>query len=520
MKKKPKYNINLKDDKSYPYLKLTNEPFPRIFVTRTVKRDGGRYFGPFTDVKALRRTLGMVQKLFPLRRCKWKLPDKKPPRTCLNYHIKNCKGPCQGLISPEEYNEYIRQAHLLLLGRNNQLINRLKKDMNRASENLEFEHAAEIRDRLMDVERVIERQRAFSTTRYTGDWDVVVQETLDKTACGVIFEVRDGKIMGKKHFFLGGVEGKSEAEIISAFIKQVYLTSSAIPREIHVPVLPPDTRDIEAWFSDARGSAVKILVPRKGEKARLARMASKNALLRLDERKQRMEKGKDIVPRPVQALKRDLRLKKIPRLIDAVDISTFQGMDAAGSLISFRNGKPFKSRYRRFRIKTAEGMDDFGMMREVLFRRFDRLKKEGKDYPDLLLVDGGKGQLSCAVEILEKLGIDSVETAGLAKRLEEVFLPFQSAPQNIPKTSSSLHLLRSVRDEAHRFAVTYHRKLRTKRSLATGLDHIPGIGPSRRTALLKTFGSVKKIREASVDEIAAVAGFSDKLALVIKKSLA
>jgi len=514
---KPRYNINLKDDKKYPFLKLTNEPYPRLIVVRNVERDGGKYFGPYTDVRAMRNTLETVRRLFPVRDCTYKLPDRKPDRVCLSYHVKRCGGPCQDLVSREEYTRMIQQVILFLSGRSDALIKVLREKMQEAALSQKFERAAEVRDRLRDVERTTTRQKVASARME--DWDVLAVAQEDDEACGVIMEIREGKLLDKKSYFLGGAMESSSSEIVSAFLKQFYVGAVTIPKEIHLPCAIRDEEMVTDWLSSVRGGKVILRVPQRGDKVRLMEMARTNAEVMLAERRFKREKLRDHVPHSVMALQRDLRLAKPPHRIEAVDISNIQGTDAVGSLVCFVDGRAKKSEYRRFKIRSVEGVDDFAMMREVVTRRFKRLQEEGDAFPDLLLVDGGKGQLSSAVEALEELGIRDQSVVGLAKRLEEVFVPGTSEAQMIPKVSSSLKLLQQIRDEAHRFAIAYHRQLRAERTIASELDRIPGVGKSRKIALLKHFGSVKRVAAAEVEEIARVSGIGSKLAKGIKEGL-
>lgn len=514
---KPKYNITLKDDKKYPYLKLTREKFPRLLVTRRIEEDGAKYFGPYTDVKAMKRTLELVRKLFPLRTCNHRLPERPPKRPCLNYQIKRCLGPCKGDLDPEDYDRVARQVELFLKGRGSQVERILEDWMLEAARNLEYERAAELRDRLEDLRRTLSRQKVASTT--PADWDSVGVFVDDEEACGVVLEVREGKVLDRKHYFIGGVMGKPMEEVVSAFLRQFYLDALEVPPEVHLPCPPEDEEELAEWLSERRGGRVVLKVPQRGDKVRLVEMASRNAQWLLLERRFKRERLREEAPYSVRALQRDLNLERPPRRIEAVDISTIQGSDAVGSLVCFIDGRPRKSEYRRYRIKTVEGQDDFAMMKEVVSRRFRRLLEEGKELPDLLLVDGGKGQLSSALEALRELGITDQHVVGLAKRLEEVYLPGIPDPQNIPKGSASLRLLQRIRDEAHRFAVEFHRKLRARRTFTSELDSIPGLGSTKKEELLKRFGSVRRIREASQEELQEVPGIGPKLAARILEHL-
>jgi len=514
---KPRYNISLKDDKKYPFIKITKEPFPQLAVVRNLKRDGARYFGPFTDVRAMRRTLETLRRILPIRSCTHALPSSRIKRTCLDYEIKRCLGPCVELISQEEYRKIIDQAILFLTGRSNELADALRARMEEAAQALKFEEAAGYRDRLADLERTTARQKVVSGSLI--DWDAMAVAREDDEACGVVLEVRGGRLLGRKEYFLGGVIDATAPEVVSAFVRQFYLSAMFVPQEVHLPYRIEDQKAFEKWLSNRMGGKVIVRVPKRGDKAKLIAMAEENAEVLLLERRQKRERLKDKVPHAVEALQRDLRLEQLPRRIEAVDISNIGGQDAVGSLVTFLDGKPKKSEYRRFRIATVEGQDDFAMMREVVTRRFQRLLEEERELPDLLMVDGGKGQLSSAQTALKEAGVDDQPVIGLAKRLEEVFLPGSSDPVVIPKVSSSLRLLQAIRDEAHRFAVEYHRKLRGKRTISSALDKIPGVGAARRTALLKTFGSVVRIASAEVEEIAAVEGIGPKLAETIKSEL-
>ncbi|HDY88451.1 MAG TPA: excinuclease ABC subunit UvrC [bacterium] len=513
--KKPKFNVRLKDDKRYPYIKITKEAVPRIYLTRTIGEDGSRYLGPYTDVKAVRRTLKIVHTIFPLRYCREVLPSKSKKRACLNYQIKRCSGPCVGYISLEEYNNYIEDAYQFIIGRNDDVIKNLKKRMKEASDGLDFEHASKLRDKLLAVRKITERRKAFSTTLQSGDRDIVNYHVIDNEATVVIMEIRNGMLLGKKDYNVGGVQYTSQPEMLAQFLAQYYLKASWLPPEIHLPEIPADADNFEKLFSERRSSKFNFVYPKRGEKLRLLKMTAMNAEMILTKTLEKRDRIKDAVPNVISALQRDLRLKKTPRTIACIDISHLHGTDTVGSLVFFRDGRPEKSEYRHFKITTVDGIDDFGSMREVVKRYFTRRLDEKKDLPDLLLVDGGKGQLSSAKSILDGLGLNDQAVAGLAKRLEEIFLPGLPDPQNIPKTSSSIHLLQRVRDEAHRFAITYQKKLRKKRTIASSLSNIEGIGIKKTVNLLKHFGSVEAVRNADKEEIAKVPGIGPKLADVI-----
>ncbi len=516
--KKPKYNVRLKDDKSYPYIKITKEAAPRIFLTRTIRHDGSRYLGPYTDVRAVRRTLELVHSLFPLRYCRDVLPSKRKKRACLNYQIGKCSGPCVGNISLEDYNKYVDDAYRFIIGKNRDLIRDLTTRMKAAAQEQKFEYAADLRDLIRSVRKVNERRKVFSTALITGNWDVVNYHVEGTQACVVVMEIREGSILGKKHYILDNVRDTSPAELLRTFLTQYYLQKTWMPKQIHLPEPPDDADTIETLFRERAGGKFAFHYPQRGEKLRLLNMTAMNAKMILREKADMNVKRKDVVPEIVLALKKDLNLDTLPRTIACIDISHLHGADTVGSLVFFRDGKPLKREYRRFKIENVHGIDDFASMREVVRRYFSRRLEEKKPLPDLLLVDGGKGQLSSAVTVLGELDLDSQAVAGLAKRLEEVFLPGVSDPQNIPKYSPAIHLLQRIRDEAHRFAITYQKNLRTKRVIATALTDIEGIGPAKAAALLKRFGSVEAIRNAPLEDIAAVEGIGVKLGKVIKKN--
>ncbi|MFC1608545.1 excinuclease ABC subunit UvrC, partial [Candidatus Latescibacterota bacterium] len=460
--KKPKYNVRLKDDKRYPYIKVTKEPVPRIYLTRSIIDDGSRYIGPYTDVSAVRKTLELVHSIFPIRSCRHNLPTPSITRPCLNYQIGRCSAPCTGEISQKDYNLYIDNAVRFILGHHEDVVHDAERRMQEASDALEFEYAARLRDLISSVRKVSDRKHAFTTDHITDDWDVINFFVLDDDACVVLMELREGRILGKKDYMLSGMKYSSPSEMLSAFLTQYYLGTQAIPSEIHLPVAPEDSESITQLLSERSAHKISFVYPARGEKARLLKMTSMNAEMIVRERIVKRERFKDAVPGVLLALKRDLKLKKPPRTIACIDISHLHGTDTVASLVYFRNAKPEKREYRHFKIKSVTGIDDFMSMEEVITRYFSRQVDEGKEMPDLLLVDGGKGQLSSAMKALRSLGLTRQPTAGLAKRLEEVFIPGASEAQNIPKTSSALHLLQRIRNEAHRFAIEYQRKLRSK----------------------------------------------------------
>jgi excinuclease ABC subunit C len=515
-KLKPRYNVNLKDDKSYPYIVITKEPYPRVFVTRQIRRDGSRYFGPYTDVKNVRSALKTVRDIFMIRSCNFFIDDevikKRKIKVCLDYHIKKCEGPCEGLVSEAKYNAMIDQVAQLLKGKTETLIQMLKEEMERLAGQMKFEEAAMLRDRIKGLEAYTEKQKAVDLDQI--DRDIFAFASEGDDACGVIFKIRDGKMIGRQHYYMGNVEEKPESEILETLLQQYYLEADYIPKEIFLSLQIEDTEAVQRWLTEKRGDAVSLIQPTEGEEAKLVRLSQNNAKFLLDELKIQKMKRADYVPHAVKSLQRDLRLPKLPRRIECFDNSNIQGSDPVASMVVFVDGKPKKSEYRKFKIKSVTGPDDFASMKEIIERRYSRVLNEKLELPDLIMVDGGKGQLSSAVGVLRKLGLQDQPIIGLAKRLEEVFLPEKSEPEMVPKSSSGLRLLQQVRDEAHRFAITFHRSLRSKRTLQTELDLIESIGKKRAKELLETFGSVQGVKFATTEQIAEVVGekVADKIA--------
>ena len=505
----PRYNVLLKDGKSYPYIRVTNEPYPRVFATRDIVRDGSKYFGPYTDVKSMRQSLRMINKIFKIRSCKYHIDDDViragKIKVCLDYHIKKCDGPCEGLISEKDYGEMVNHVVQVLRGKTDELISKLESEMNSAAENLDFEKAAEIRDKIEKLKVYTSKQKVVSVDNE--DRDIISVAGEDKDAACTILNIRSGKLVGKKQLKLSVNLKQNESEIIAEALRFYYSEFVDIPHEILLEKKPENEEMLIKWLNSKSERKVKFVIPqREGEKKSLLRMCRQNAILMLkDIQLQRMKKEGDI-PHVITALKRDLHLKKPPVKIECFDISNIQGTDTVASMVVFVNGKPKKSLYRKFIIKSVSGPDDFASMEEVIERRYSRLVKENQPFPDLIMVDGGKGQLSSAVKILKNLGVNNQEIIGLAKRLEEVYLPGISDPQSIPKTSSGLKLLQHVRDEAHRFAITFHRQRRSKRTLTSELLEIKGVGKKIAEKLLTHFNSIDEIRKAEVDELAEVIG--------------
>ncbi len=503
-KLKPRYNINLKDDKSFPYIRITNEPFPQVFQTRQIIKDGSKYFGPYTDVKSMKNSLALINRIFRIRSCKYYIDDdvieKRKVKLCLDYHIKKCDGPCEGLISKEDYNKIVTQVAKLLRGKTDDLINDLLEEMKTAADSLNFEKAAQIRDQVEQLKVYSGRQKILSNDQE--DKDFISAASEGKDASVTILNIRSGKLIGKQQFKLNAEPGEEIEQIYSSIIKFYYNEFVDIPKEIILEKLPSDKESILNFLSSKAGRKVNFVIPqRQSDRLSLLRMCKQNAILQLKEiQLQRMKKDGNL-PYVLSALKRDLSLNVIPRKIECFDISNLQGSDTVASMVVFIDGKPKKSLYRKFIIKSADGPDDFASMQEVIQRRYKKLLEENELLPDLIMVDGGKGQLSSSVKILNRLGITNYNIIGLAKRLEEVFQPGSSEALVIPKTSSSLKLLQQVRDEAHRFAITFHRKRRDKRTFTSELQEIKGIGEKIAGKLLKNFIDFDSIRNARLKEL-------------------
>lgn len=500
-KYRPRYNIMLKDDKTYPFLKVTvNEDFPRIYVTRRQVRDGAKYYGPYADVGAMHDTVKLLRSMFPLRTCRKMNPD----RPCLNYHIKRCLAPCAGYVSREEYGNMIKSVCMVLDGRTTELERDLKCRMQEAADNYAFEEAARLRDQLQAVTRLNEQQKAV--TGSGGDMDVIGFAKDTTGICLQIFFVRKGKLIGRDNFFLPD-GGEAEEEVMSAFVKQYYNEATFVPKEIVVPYLPDEEEKqlIEIWLADKAGRKAELILPQRGVKRELLSLANDNAKKLLEER---LRKGslslKDDLA-AAEELQLALALPNPLERMDCFDISHTQGSETVASMVVFRNGSISKKDYRKYKIVSAEGKpDDFKSMQEVVYRRY----KDYEDLPSLVVIDGGKGQLSSALEVIRGLGLHDLPVVGLAKREEEIFIPGQSESILLDRDSASLHLIQRIRDEAHRFAITFHRKLRGKRNLVSVLDHVEGIGPKRRQELWKKFKTLDAMKQASVEELAAVEGMN------------
>lgn len=521
---RPKYNIRLRDDKHYPYIKITmDESFPRVLVVRSMKSDKGKYFGPYTNSTAMHETLKIIKDIFPLRSCRKEKVDPKT-RACLNAHIGKCASPCAGKISPENYRAMVDQVILFLEGRRLEVIKDLEKKMKQASEDLNFEEAARYRDQIQAVRQVVEKQKVEN--KNSEDRDVVGLATGRDLASAVIFFVRGGKVMGRDHFFLTNVEHDQVDSLLGAFLQQYYEHAEEIPGEIVIQSPLPDQALLEEWLTMKRGFKVHMHQAQRGDKKRLLDLVIKNAQIKLDQHYSLQSQRKEEAGAALEQLRKELHLPQTPHRIECYDISNTQGTNSVGSMIVFIGGEPCPAEYRRFKIKTVEGPNDFASLQEVLRRRIQRglderreireaglPLKEAKfaDFPDLMIIDGGKGQLSAVKEILDQFAL-SLPVFGLAKEFEHLFRPEESEPIILAANSPAYYLIQRVRNEAHRFAITYHRKLRSKEQVKSVLDEIPGIGPARRKALLKAYGSVERIAQASAEELSMVEGMNRKSA--------
>ena len=506
-KYRPKYNINLKDDKTYPYLKITNEPYPQVIVTRKVAKDGARYFGPYPSVNELRNSLEMIRKIFPFRSCKQRTFTNERP--CLNAHIKMCHAPCVGRISKEDYNAMIDEIALFFDGKQDGLTKRLQKEMEEAAENLEFEQAARLRDQLQGIEQIITQQKAVLGGE--DDRDVIAMARGLNQCCVQIFFIRGGKIIGRENYFLRGTDGTSRSEVIASFMKQFYLNCQFIPRNILIETELEEQDVLEQWLSDKRESRVYIKVPKRGQAKELIDLVGRNALDALTKQEQEETYHHQKATNVLDTLQKLLQLPNVPRRMECFDISNTQGSENVGSMVVFVDGKAKKDQYRRFKIKTVEGADDYASMREVLTRRFRHGLEQNDDkfsqFPDLIMMDGGRGQVNIALEVLAELGLD-IPVCGMVKddRHRTRGLYYNNTEVPMETDSEVFLLITRMQDEAHRFAITYHRSLRGKRSLASVLDDIPGVGEKRKKNLLKHFGSFAKVKEASVEELMQVEG--------------
>ena len=511
---KPRFNIALRDDKSYPYIKVTvQEAFPRVYVTRQLQNDGARYFGPYTDVGAMRRALNVVKRIFTVRSCNYDMPREMPERPCLDYAIKRCKAPCILAQSQQDYRAMIDEVLLFLDGKPGEVVKHIRERMDLAAESLDFERAGELRDALLHIERMEEPTVVLEVEG--GDRDVIGYARDADDSCVVLLRVRSGKLLAREHRFIENVEGEEDPGILSVFLAATYVPMHERARDLLVPF---DFEDRELLEQSLGGT--RVHVPQRGPRRELVELAQQNARHLLEELRLASLDGGTRAGDPVYELARELGLQKLPRTMVCFDISTAQGTDTVGSLVWFEHGRAKRAEYRKFKVKTVEGSDDFASMREVVTRYFQRRQADEKPLPDLVVIDGGKGQLSAAHEALDALGLGDRPLISLAKRDEEVFMWGRSEPVRMSRRSPALRMLQQLRDEAHRFAITYNRKRRTMRTVTSELLKVPGIGPVKRRRLIQEFGSVQGVREAGEEAIAKVPGFNLEQARKLLETLA
>lgn len=513
---KPRFNIQLRDDKRYPYIKVTvQEPFPRVFVTRQLVNDGARYFGPYTDVGPMRQALALIERLYTVRSCRYDLPKEAPNRPCLDYQIGRCQGACVGLQTQESYRAMIDEILEVLSGKTDPVRVRVEEEMRVAAESLDFERAARLRDALTGLAALEERQRAMDVRG--GDQDLIGVARDGDRGCAVLLRVRGGSLLGRQVDFFENLEDETDAALVATAAARFYLGRGEegvtdLPREVLLGVEFEDRPVLEEILSQEAGRRVRVLVPQKGDKLRLRELAEQNARHLLEERSVLQERVRERADDTLYELQEALSLRVVPRLIVCFDISHLQGTEVVASAVVFQNGEPFKGEYRRFKIRGSWGNDDFRSMAEVVERYFRRRLEEGTPLPDLVVIDGGKGQLGAARGALEAVGVPEIAICALAEREEDVYLPGRPEPLRLPRTSPALRLLQRIRNEAHRFAVGYNRNLRKRRTLSSVLAEVPGIGPKRQQVLLQRFGSVRALRAATVAEIAEVPGITESLA--------
>ena len=535
---KPRYNARLKDDKTYPFLKIDlSEEFPRVYITRQVAKDGARYFGPFASAGSVRHTMDLVKKLFPYRSCT-KTITGTDPRPCLEYFIHRCVAPCSGYASKDEYADVIKQVIMFMEGNTEVVTRGLRDSMTQASEKLEYERAGVLRDQIRSIERVAEQQKMDSQP--VGDLDAIAMAQEANEAWVETFFIRHGKLVGRDRFLMEGAEGEAPGVILGQFVKQFYESATMVPRRILLQYQLEEHELIHEWLKERRGGAVTLLYPKRGQYRKLLDVVAENASQGLAQQRVKWLNNASVIQQAVADLQEELSLPSPPQRMECYDISHIQGSNVVGSMVVFQDGRPRPAHYRRFRIKSVEGVDDYASMQEMLRRRFKRLadtRARGRNsddpgpngpdkpgdawgiVPDLVLIDGGKGHLSAALEVMLELGLDDVPLASLAKENEELFVPHTPEPIVLPRTSQALYLVQRLRDEAHRFAITYHRNLRSKGSLKSSIDMVTGIGPKRKRMLLRKFGTVQAIKDAPVDEIAAVPGLTRSLAIRLKQTL-
>jgi len=528
-KYRPKFNVLLKDDKTYPYIKVTmNEEYPRVIMTRRVQKDGGRYFGPYTNVAAVKETIKILKKLFPMKTCKKVLPrDIGKERPCLNYYIYQCLGPCQGNVDKEEYRTVMKDICSFLSGRQDRIIKRLEEQMKTASENMEFEKAARIRDKINSIKHISEKQKVLSTSDV--DQDAVAFAKDETDACIQVFFIRGGKLIGREHFIFEGMSDVEDGELIASFMKQFYSTAEFVPHEILIQSEIDEIDLLQEWLSEKRGGKVYIKVPKKGDKHYLIEMVAQNAQVALEQFKRRIKVEEETTGESLKELSEILGLDEVPRRIEAYDISNTGSSEMVASMVVFEDGMPNNREYRKFRIKSQEGQNDYGSMQEVIYRRFRRAEMEKSlqaanniydvekgfsKLPDVIFVDGGLGHLNAANEVLKELGIHDIPVFGMVKdnkhRTRGLVTP--KGEIELSENISVLRLVTYIQNEAHRFAVEYNKKLRKDRYKSSELDNIEGVGEKRRKALLKHFGSISRIKTAEVEELAVVEGISKSTA--------
>ena len=521
---KPPYNIRLKDDKTYPFIKIdTTEAFPQVYITRKVTNDGAKFFGPFASASSVRRTLALLKKLFPYRSCT-KVITGDDPRPCLDFYINRCVGPCIGAVDQFQYGEVIDQVVMFLEGKTTVVARDIAKRMRQAAEALEFERASVLRDQYRAIEKVTEGQKVLHLT--SENVDVIAFAAAASEAWVEVFFIRQGKLVGRDHFIMTGTEDKDASRILAAFVEQFYSASPYVPPKIFVQHHLDDMEAIVPWLEQKRQSKVQVHVPQRGKKRRLVEMVAETAREGLEQLRVRQSECND-TEAAVTELQEVLNLPKPPQRIECYDISNIQGTNSVGSMVVFENGKPKTNHYRRFTIKTVKGIDDYSMMQEILTRRFKHLSKKSNEskkdnwqiIPDLVLIDGGKAHLGAALQVFLELGVEWIPLASLAKENEELFVPQTPEPIVLPRTSQALFLVQRARDEAHRFAITYHRQRRSKSAVVSAMDGVPGIGPKRRRLLLLKFGSARGVREAAVEDLASVPGMTVKLATRLKQYL-
>jgi excinuclease ABC subunit C len=513
---RPRFNILLRDDKKYPHIKVTvREPFPRVYVTRRVINDGSRYFGPYTSVGAMRQALEVVKRLHTVRSCRYDLPKDGPERPCLDYHIGRCKAPCVGLQSREDYRAMIDEIIRILEGDTEGLRAGLEGRMRAASDALDFERAATMRDALTGLDAIARQQRVHKAEG--GSFDVVGIARDGELGAGVVLKIRSGLLLGRESQRFAKILDETDPDLLSSLVSRVYLgggnaATADLPRQVLLPSDFEDRALLEEILGEAAGRRVAVVVPRRGEKVRLLELARQNARQVLEDRVTALAYAADRAEDALFGLQSELDLKVVPRLMVCFDISHTQGTETVGSAVVFENGEPRRAAYRHMRIKGEWGNDDYRSMHEAVTRYFRRRLDEGQPLPDLAVIDGGKGQLAAAVSALRELGLSDVAVVALAKKEEEVFMPGRPRPIRLDRRDRALHVLQRIRDEAHRFAVRYNRKLRSKRTIRSDLADIPGIGPQRQTTLLRRFGSVRAVKQATKEEIARIPGFSEALA--------